>query len=50
MLGPFDEFKEWINKFWGTKDEISTRLLASAMAGFLSSFFSLPFDNAKTWI
>lgn len=48
MLGPFDELKERINKYRGTQDEVSTRLLASAGAGFLSSFLSLPFDNAKT--
>lgn len=48
MLGPFDEFKERLNKFYGTKDTLQTRLMASAMAGFLCSFMSLPFDNAKT--
>lgn len=48
MLGPFDEIKERLNKLRGTKDTISTRLAAAAVAGFLSSFLSLPFDNAKT--
>lgn len=48
MLGPFDEFKERLNKYYGTKDTLQTRLMASAMAGFLCSFMSLPFDNAKT--
>ena len=48
MLGPFDEIKERLNKFYGTKDTLQTRLIASAMAGFLCSFMSLPFDNAKT--
>lgn len=48
MLGPFDEFKERLNKFYGTKDTLQTRLIASAMAGFLCAFMSLPFDNAKT--
>ena len=50
MLGPFDEVKERLNRWSGTKDTVSTRLIASAIAGFLSSFFSLPFDNAKTKI
>lgn len=48
MLGPFDEFKERLNKFYGTKDTLQTRMMASGMAGFLCSFLSLPFDNAKT--
>jgi solute carrier family 25 (mitochondrial oxoglutarate transporter), member 11 len=48
MLAPYDEFKERINKIRGTKDTLSTLLTASAMAGFLASFLSLPFDNAKT--
>ena len=48
MLGPFDEVKEKINRFKGSKDTLSTRLTAAAVAGFLSSFLSLPFDNAKT--
>lgn len=48
MLGPFDEVKEKLNKWKGTKDTMSTRLTAAAVAGFLSSFLSLPFDNAKT--
>ena len=48
MLGPFDEVKEKLNKWKGSKDTLSTRLTAAAVAGFLSSFLSLPFDNAKT--
>jgi len=48
MLAPFDEAKERLNKMTGTKDTVSTRLIASALAGFLSSFCSLPFDNIKT--
>ena len=50
MLGPFDQVKEFLNKRTNTKDTLSTRLTAAAVAGFLSSFFSLPFDNAKTKI
>lgn len=50
MLGPFDEVKETLNRWRGTKDVLSTRLTAAAVAGFLSSFLSLPFDNAKTKI
>jgi solute carrier family 25 oxoglutarate transporter 11 len=50
MLGPFDEVKDKLNKWKGTKDTIVTRLTAAAVAGFLSSFLSLPFDNAKTRI
>lgn len=48
MLGPYDEVKERLDKFTGTKDQLSTRLIASGVAGFLASFMSLPFDNAKT--
>jgi solute carrier family 25 oxoglutarate transporter 11 len=50
MLGPFDEVKETLNRWRGSKDVLSTRLSAAAVAGFLSSFLSLPFDNAKTKI
>ncbi len=51
MLGPYDEAKEMCNKYFNgdvKKDTQFTRLLSSAMAGFLASFLSLPFDNAKT--
>lgn len=48
MLAPYDEAKERLNKLTGTKDTMSTRLISSAIAGFLSSFCSLPFDNIKT--
>ena len=48
MLAPYDEAKERLNKYRGSIDTLSTRLLASATAGFLSSFMSLPFDNVKT--
>lgn len=48
MLAPYDEVKERLNKMTGTVDTTSTRLFASAIAGFLSSFASLPFDNVKT--
>lgn len=48
MLGPFDEIKERLNRYYGTKDTLQTRAMASAGAGFLCSFMSLPFDNAKT--
>jgi len=48
MLAPYDEVKERLNKLSGTKDTVSTRLIGSAIAGFLSAFCSLPFDNIKT--
>lgn len=48
MLGPFDEVRERLNKLSTKKDTLPIRLTASAIAGFLCSFFSLPFDNAKT--
>lgn len=48
MLAPYDEVKERLNKATGTVDTMSTRLIASAVAGFLASFMSLPFDNIKT--
>jgi solute carrier family 25 oxoglutarate transporter 11 len=58
MLGPFDETKEFLNRYTNTKDTLSTRcynyllirLIASCVGGFLGAFFSLPFDNAKTKI
>lgn len=48
MLAPFDQVKEMINKASGTKDTMKTRLTAAAVAGFISAFLALPFDNAKT--
>ena len=48
MLGPFDEAKERLNKLFNKKDTIDVRLCASAIAGFLAAFCSLPFDNIKT--
>jgi len=48
MLAPYDEIKDRLNKYYGTKDAMQTRLISSACAGFLCSFMSLPFDNAKT--
>ena len=48
MLAPFDQVKEMINKAKGTKDTMETRLSAAAVAGFISAFLALPFDNAKT--
>jgi len=48
MLAPYDEVKERLNKYYGTKDTMQTRLISSACAGFLCSFMSLPFDNCKT--
>jgi len=48
MLAPFDQAKEMINKMSGTKDTLQTRLSAAAIAGFISAFLALPFDNAKT--
>jgi len=48
ILAPYDEIKERLNAWTNTVDTISTQLLASAGAGFLASFFSLPFDNIKT--
>ena len=48
MLGPFDEIKEILNARSEVKDTVQIRLIASACSGFLCSFMSLPFDNAKT--
>mmetsp|Transcript_17526 Transcript_17526/g.15373 ORF Transcript_17526/g.15373 Transcript_17526/m.15373 type:complete len:151 (-) Transcript_17526:184-636(-) len=48
QLFPYDEIKERLNKKTGTKDTLSTRLIASAVAGFSAAFCSLPFDNIKT--
>lgn len=46
MLAPYDEAKERLNEWRGEQN--SNKLYASAIAGFFASFFSLPFDNAKT--
>lgn len=48
MLATFDEVKEQLNKIRGTKDDLSTKLLASALAGGMASFLTLPPDNIKT--
>lgn len=46
MLGPYDQAKEMISKVTGPTK--AANLGASAIAGFLASFLSLPFDNLKT--
>jgi len=46
MLGPYDQAKEMLSKVMG--DSMVTNLTASACAGFLAAFMSLPFDNLKT--
>jgi solute carrier family 25 oxoglutarate transporter 11 len=48
MMAPYDEIRERINARTNTVDKISTRLIASAGAGFLVFALSLPFDNVKT--
>lgn len=48
MLAPYDEIRERMNKWTGTVDTMSTKIAASGGAGFLASFFCLPFDNVKT--
>jgi solute carrier family 25 oxoglutarate transporter 11 len=49
MLGPFDEVKERLNKYYGLKeDTLKVRMIAAGISGFLAAFCSLPFDNAKT--
>lgn len=49
MLAPFDEAQERLIKYYGTgKETLSIRIQASLISGFLASFMSLPFDNAKT--
>lgn len=46
MLGPYDQAKEMISKVTGPTKVANFG--ASAIAGFLASFLSLPFDNVKT--
>ena len=46
MLGPYDQAKEMLSKILG--ENKATNLGASAIAGFLAAFLSLPFDNMKT--
>lgn len=46
MLGPYDQAKEMISKITGPTKVANFG--ASAVAGFLASFMSLPFDNMKT--
>jgi len=48
MLSTFDQAKEALNNYKGTKDQMSTRLQASSIAGVCCSVLSLPFDNIKT--
>lgn len=49
MLAPFTEVKERLKKYYGTdEDTLKIRLMAATVSGFLCSFMSLPFDNAKT--
>lgn len=48
MLTTYDQIKEMINEAKGTKDTMSTQVIASACAGVVCSTLSLPFDNAKT--
>lgn len=49
MLATYDEAKEQINKFLGSKeDTIGVRIASSAISGISASVASLPFDNAKT--
>jgi solute carrier family 25 (mitochondrial oxoglutarate transporter), member 11 len=46
MLGPYDECKERLAKYFGyTKKNY---IISCAIAGFLAAFVSLPFDNVKT--
>ena len=48
MLGPFTEIKERLKVHYDTKeDTLKIRMMAASVSGFLSSFMSLPFDNAK---
>lgn len=46
MLGPYDQAKEMLTKVVGPTKVAN--LGASAIAGFLAAFLSLPFDNMKT--
>jgi len=46
MLGPYDQAKDFFARFFG--ESKVTLLSASACAGFLAAFLSLPFDNVKT--
>jgi len=49
MLAPFDEVKERLKDYYNTKeDTLKIRIMAASVSGFLCSFLSLPFDNAKT--
>lgn len=49
MLTTYDQIKEMVNKFEHVeKDTLETQVIASAIAGVVCAFMSLPFDNAKT--
>lgn len=51
MLASYDEIKEQVLKYNNLEKETTEiRVYASLISGFLSSFVSLPFDNAKTKI
>lgn len=47
MLTTYDEIKERLNKWKGSKDTFGTQIIASMSAGVVASFLSLPFDNIK---
>lgn len=48
MIAPYEELKERLNAWTGTVDTLQTRLIASALAGCMCAFISLPSDNIKT--
>jgi len=47
-LVSYDEAKERIIHYRQKKEDLQTRLMASAISGFVCAFMSLPFDNLKT--
>jgi solute carrier family 25 oxoglutarate transporter 11 len=50
LLGPFDEIKERMVKYYGPENVNYSRLFASAFASFFVSLCTLPLDNMKTKI
>jgi len=44
----YDEAKERIKHWRKSPEDYPTRLMASAVSGFICAFMSLPFDNLKT--
>lgn len=52
MLACYDQAKDFVSRFVGDADprkpSLATNMISSAIAGFTSALFSLPFDLLKS--